>query len=70
MFLASLHPSLDEVNGKIIDWNPLPSIKEVFLEVRHEDFRCKIMLKNLESSSFLKFESSAIMSNGLILKEK
>lgn len=39
MFLAGLDRSLDEVRGRILARRPLPSIREVFSEVRREEAR-------------------------------
>jgi hypothetical protein len=46
MFLAGLNRSLDKVQGRILGRKPLPSIREVFFEVRHKESRRKIMLRN------------------------
>lgn len=35
-FLAGLNRELDEVGGRILGTNPLPSLSEVFAEVRRE----------------------------------
>ncbi|KAL9420128.1 hypothetical protein AB3S75_037830 [Citrus x aurantiifolia] len=43
-FLAGLNKSLDEVRGRILGRIPLPSIREVFSEVRREEGRRKVML--------------------------
>ena len=43
-FLAGLHPSLDDVRGRILSAKPLPSIDEIFAEVRREEQRRRIML--------------------------
>ena len=44
-FLISLNKNLDGVRGRILGTKPLPSIREVFAEVRREKSRVKIMLK-------------------------
>ena len=51
MFFTGLNRNLDEVRGRILGRNPLPSIHEVFSDVRHEESQMRIMLQNLESSS-------------------
>ncbi|RVX17863.1 hypothetical protein CK203_004399 [Vitis vinifera] len=51
MFFTGLNRNLDEVRGRILGRNPLPSIHEVFSDVRHEKSQMRIMLQNLESSS-------------------
>ena len=43
-FLASLNVEFDEVRGRIIGRQPLPSIGEVFSEVRREESRRNVML--------------------------
>ena len=65
MFLAGLTRSLDEVRGRILDRKPLPSIQEVFSEVRHEKSRRKIMLRNTEPGFNLEPESSVLVSRGV-----
>ena len=49
-FLAGPNIEFDEVRGKIIRRQPLPSIGEVFSEVRREESRRNVMLgkKDLE----------------------
>ncbi|KAL5857493.1 hypothetical protein ACOSQ3_004951 [Xanthoceras sorbifolium] len=51
-FLVGLNIEFDEVRGRIIGRQPLPSINEVFAEVRREQSRRLVMLgkKNGESS--------------------
>ena len=39
VFLAGLNHNLDEVRGQILGRKPLPSIREVFSEVRREEAR-------------------------------
>lgn len=43
-FLAGLNVEFDEVRGRIIGRSPLPSIGEVFAEVRREESRRSVML--------------------------
>ncbi|CAH9107930.1 unnamed protein product [Cuscuta europaea] len=43
MFLAGINRDLDEVKGRILGKKPLPSIREVFSEIRMEDSRKKVM---------------------------
>lgn len=49
MFLAGLNQELDEVRGRILGRKPLPSMREVFSEVRREESRRKITLRNSDS---------------------
>ena len=51
-FLIGLNVEFDEVRGKIIGRKPLPSIREVFLEVRHEESCLLVMLgkRNLNNT--------------------
>lgn len=50
-FLAGLNSSLDEVRGRILGSKPLPSIDEIFAEVRREEHRKTIMLCSTPSGS-------------------
>ena len=43
-FFVGLNIEFDEVRGRIIGWKPLPSLGEVFSEVRHEEIRRNVML--------------------------
>ena len=43
-FLVGLNVEFDEVRGRIIGWQPLPSLGEVFSEVRCEESRRNVML--------------------------
>ncbi|KAL5745423.1 hypothetical protein ACOSP7_026569 [Xanthoceras sorbifolium] len=60
-FLVGLNIEFDEVRGRIIGKQPLPSINEVFAEVIREESRRLVMLgkKNGESSPV---ETSALVS--------
>ncbi|XP_056174835.1 uncharacterized protein LOC130140180 [Syzygium oleosum] len=64
MFLAGLNRSLDEVRGRILGRKPLPSIREVFSEVRREESRRRIMLHDSETSVSSISENSALVSRG------
>ena len=44
VFLAGLNKNLDEVRGRILKRKPLPSLREVFAEVRREEGQRKVML--------------------------
>ncbi|KZV40185.1 DNA repair protein complementing XP-C cell [Dorcoceras hygrometricum] len=50
VFLAGLNRELDEVRGRILGRMPLPSLGEVFAEVRREEGRRRVMLKEKSSS--------------------
>ena len=50
-FLLGLNKSLDEVRGRILSKKPLPSLREVFSTVRHEESRKKLMLGPLSDSN-------------------
>lgn len=43
-FWAGVNWELDEVRGRILGLKPLPSIYEVFTEVRREESRKRVML--------------------------
>lgn len=64
MFLAGLDHNLDEVRGRILGRKPLPSIREVFSEVRREEARQKVMLTDPEPKSNSEIESSTLVSRG------
>lgn len=61
MFLAGVNRSLDEVKGRILGRKPLPSIREVFFEVRQEECWKRIMLGD-SASSVTDHDSSALVS--------
>lgn len=44
LFLAGLNKDLDEVRGRILGRKPMPSLREVFAEVRREEGRRNVML--------------------------
>ena len=44
-FLAGLNREFDEVRGRILSRRPLPTTREVFAEVRREEARWNVMLK-------------------------
>ncbi|XP_031274853.1 uncharacterized protein LOC116133276 isoform X2 [Pistacia vera] len=67
-FLAGLNKELDEVRGRVLRKEILPSIREVFTEVRREKSKRRVMMgesagigsQNMQSES----ESSALVSKG------
>ncbi|XP_073284992.1 uncharacterized protein [Primulina huaijiensis] len=61
-FLLGLNKNLDEVRGRMLAIKPLPTIREVFSEVRREESRRKVMLGSTTSS--LTTEISAMVSYG------
>ncbi|KAG6537056.1 hypothetical protein ZIOFF_002134 [Zingiber officinale] len=60
-FLTGLNVEFDEVRGKIIGRLPLPSIGEVFVEVRREESRRSVMLGKRSTSESI--ENSALFTN-------
>ena len=50
MFLAGVNRNLNEVKGRILSRRPLPSIRDVFSEVRLEENKRKIMYSNEASA--------------------
>ncbi|GMP91570.1 hypothetical protein CsSME_00042214 [Camellia sinensis var. sinensis] len=60
-FLAGLNIEFDEVRGRIIGRPPLPSIGEVFAEVRREESRRSVMLKKKGNGESI--EISALISD-------
>ncbi|KAH9722152.1 retrovirus-related pol polyprotein from transposon RE1 [Citrus sinensis] len=63
VFLAGLNRDLDEVRGRILSRKPLPSIREVFSEVRSEEARRNVMLNDVKATREVESsESSALVS--------
>ena len=60
-FLAGLNCELDDVKSKVLSRQPLPSIREVFSEVRREENRRRVMLREHLSSGP---EASALVNRG------
>uniref|UniRef100_A0A1S8ADA3 Uncharacterized protein n=1 Tax=Citrus limon TaxID=2708 RepID=A0A1S8ADA3_CITLI len=63
VFLAGLNKELDEVRGRILGKKPLPTIREVFSEVRREEARRQVMLKNNDEPK-INSEGSALVARG------
>lgn len=61
-FLSGLNKDLDEVRGRVLSLKPLPSIREVFSTVRHEESRRKVMMRENSSLVPTHIESSALVS--------
>ncbi|RVX00497.1 hypothetical protein CK203_036922 [Vitis vinifera] len=61
-FLLGLNKNLDEVRGRVLSIKPLPSVREVFSEIRREESRQKVMLGTQNSSKNL--ENSALVARG------
>ena len=62
-FLMGPNKNLDEVRGRVLGTKPLPSIREVFSEVRREESRKKVMMG--ESSTVPLAENSALAARGV-----
>ena len=60
-FLQGLDKELDEVRGRILGREPLPSTREVFAEVRREESRRAVMLHKESAPSIV--ETSALMTS-------
>ncbi|XP_073295853.1 uncharacterized protein [Primulina huaijiensis] len=60
MLLAEIHRNLDDVKGRILGRRLLPSIREVFSEVRLEESRRKIMNNNAPSAADPSSDMSAL----------
>ena len=58
-FLYGLNSDLDEVCGRILGTKPLPTLREVFAELRREESRCKVML---QSADDLAHQHSALVT--------
>ncbi|KAI3788025.1 hypothetical protein L2E82_00620 [Cichorium intybus] len=50
-FLLGLNQELDEVRGRILGTKPMPSLREVFSEVRREESRRRVMLGSNSNGS-------------------
>lgn len=61
-FLAGLNVEFDEVRGRIIGRQPMPSIGEVFSEVRREESRRNVMLG--KKGPGVAMEGSALLTTG------
>ncbi|KAG6523881.1 hypothetical protein ZIOFF_013768 [Zingiber officinale] len=61
-FLLGLKKNLDEVRGRVMGAKLIPSLKETFSEVRHEESRKKVMMSNEHPS--LTLEGSALAAHG------
>ena len=62
IFLMGLNKDLDDVRGRVIGTKPLPSLREVFSEVRREESRKMVLLGGQHSSPTL--EGSAFATRG------
>ena len=60
-FLARLNHKLDNVRSRVLSRRPLPSIWEVFFEVRREESKRKVMLREHLTSGP---EASALVTRG------
>lgn len=50
-FLARLNREIDDVKGRSLDCQPLPSTQEMFSKVRHEKKRRTVMLHEIGDDS-------------------
>ena len=68
-FLAGLNHELDEVRGRILSRRPLPSTREVFSEVRREEQKRKVMMKEggNTSNGLTGSDGSALLTRGIIV---
>ncbi|RDX78994.1 hypothetical protein CR513_40637, partial [Mucuna pruriens] len=69
MFLAGLNRSLDKLRGRILRRTPLPSIRQVFSEVRQEESRKRIMLNTHEPSIFMNLKVQHFVTRGISFKD-
>ncbi|XP_073121030.1 uncharacterized protein [Henckelia pumila] len=63
VFLARLNKELDEVRGRLLGRKPLPSLREIFSEVRREEAQRHVMLQRVAEQR-VETEGSALISNG------
>lgn len=59
-FLLGFNKNLDEVRGRVIGTKPFLSIRETFLEVRHEENRKKLMMGPQNSAPTLEGSTLAV----------
>lgn len=59
IFLAGLNKELDEVRGRILGNNPLPTIRETFSEIRRVEARQRVMMGKSNSAT----DGSALVTN-------
>lgn len=64
-FLAGLNKELDEVRGRVLGKETLPSIHEVYSEVRREESRRKVMMGDPNPRKHVELVSSALVSKEL-----
>lgn len=62
-FLAGLNRSLDDVRGRILGRKPLPSIREVFAEMKRKEGRQEVMMKD-GATGVGDLEMSALLGEG------
>ena len=63
MFLAGLNKDLDEVRGRVLGKVPLPTLREIFAEIRREEARQGIMMGKTQRNS--ESEGSALATRNL-----
>jgi hypothetical protein len=63
MFLAGLNKDLDEVRGRVLGKVPLPTLREIFAEIRREEARQGIMMSKTQRNS--ESEGSALATRNL-----
>ncbi|PON44816.1 hypothetical protein PanWU01x14_264060, partial [Parasponia andersonii] len=62
-FLAGPNKDLDKVRGHLLGIKPIPAIDEIFVEVRQEEYRKKVMLGN--PKVVIQPENSAFAARGV-----
>ncbi|RVX02015.1 Retrovirus-related Pol polyprotein from transposon TNT 1-94 [Vitis vinifera] len=65
-FFLGLNRELDDVRGRIMGIKPLPSLREAFSEVRHEESRKKVMMGSKEQPAPT-LDASALLLGHLIV---
>ncbi|CAH9120755.1 unnamed protein product [Cuscuta epithymum] len=62
-FLSGLNKDLDDARGRVLSTKPLPSIREAFSAIRHEESRRKIMMGDASSTAISSDVSALSVSN-------
>ena len=65
MFFPGLNRDLDEVGARILGKKLLPSLLEVFYEIRREETRRKVMLNNSKPKPLTELENSTFISRSI-----
>lgn len=68
-FLHGLNSDLDEMHGRILGTKPLPSLREVFVEVRWEESQCKVVLQSADDLSHQQSALATVRQGDFVQKD-